>query len=298
MEVARLCRVSDATVKRWEEAGVLVSERTSGGHRRFRVEEVTRFQRDAGLGLKTQHGDFCAQAMPPRTRSKWSDTESELFCALTAGREDVAASLLIRQHLDGINTTGIFDGAISAAMQRIGELWEEGRLSVAQEHLATRTALNALQRFRAQMPVPPASGQFAMCCAVEGDFHELPSHLTQITLETLGWEVQNFGANTPFYSLADEALKHAPDLLVISATIISDAERLARDYRDFRSRTAKQKFAVALGGHAFDPSRLRNRFPAEFYPASFSDLAVIAEAAAQPITQAANNLPTFETNPN
>jgi excisionase family DNA binding protein len=57
IEVARLCRVSDATVKRWEEAGLLKSERTSGGHRRFRVEEVARFQREQGLGLKQSHGD-------------------------------------------------------------------------------------------------------------------------------------------------------------------------------------------------------------------------------------------------
>jgi excisionase family DNA binding protein len=50
-EVARLCRVSDATVKRWEEAGQIKSERTSGGHRRFRAEEIAKFQRKFGLGL-------------------------------------------------------------------------------------------------------------------------------------------------------------------------------------------------------------------------------------------------------
>ena len=50
-EVAQLCRVSDATVKRWEDAGLLKSERTCGKHRRFRADEVARFQRMQGLGL-------------------------------------------------------------------------------------------------------------------------------------------------------------------------------------------------------------------------------------------------------
>src|SRR6185369_7333755 len=56
-EVARLCRVSDATVKRWDESGLIHSERTNGGHRRFRAEEVARFQRQMGLGSKNCPGD-------------------------------------------------------------------------------------------------------------------------------------------------------------------------------------------------------------------------------------------------
>ena len=53
-EVAGLCHVSDATVKRWEDAGLLHSERTNGGHRRFRAEEIARFQREQGLGRKAR----------------------------------------------------------------------------------------------------------------------------------------------------------------------------------------------------------------------------------------------------
>lgn len=72
IEVARLCRVSDATVKRWEEAGLLKSERTSGGHRRFRAEEVARFQREQGLGLKQSHGDESVTKTINRAREKKS----------------------------------------------------------------------------------------------------------------------------------------------------------------------------------------------------------------------------------
>ena len=50
-QVANLCSVSHATVKRWEDAGLLVSERTNGGHRRFRAEEVARFQLEQNLSL-------------------------------------------------------------------------------------------------------------------------------------------------------------------------------------------------------------------------------------------------------
>ena len=56
-EVARICRVSDATVKRWAAAGLIDSEKTNGGHRRFRAEDVARFQADQGLGVGKDSGD-------------------------------------------------------------------------------------------------------------------------------------------------------------------------------------------------------------------------------------------------
>lgn len=41
-EVASLFRVTSKTVTRWERQGLLVSERTLGGHRRYRASEVRR----------------------------------------------------------------------------------------------------------------------------------------------------------------------------------------------------------------------------------------------------------------
>ncbi len=88
-EVARLCRVSDATVKRWEDAGLLQSERTSGGHRRFRAEEVIRFQREQCLGLKQSHGDESVIKATARVRDKKNPSDSK---ANSKDREIIAAN--------------------------------------------------------------------------------------------------------------------------------------------------------------------------------------------------------------
>ena len=39
-DVARLFHVTPKTIGRWHEAGILVGERTPGGHRRFPAEAV------------------------------------------------------------------------------------------------------------------------------------------------------------------------------------------------------------------------------------------------------------------
>ncbi len=268
-EVARLCRVSDATVKRWEESGLLRSERTNGGHRRFRAEEIARFQREQGLGLKQTHGDESLFS-PARRRKPGSATC--LFDSLVVGSEEQAANLLIKAFLNGTDLVRIFDDLISPAMRQIGELWVKGELTVAQEHLATRAAHAAVNKLRNTLPVPKITGELAFCCALEGDFHELPTHLSQIVLENSGWEVMNFGANTPLYSLAEEVNYHSPEAVCISVSFLGDLDRLARDYKQFRDQVTKLKIPVILGGRIFDNDDIRRRFPAELYPESFADV--------------------------
>ena len=118
----------------------------------------------------------------------------------------------------------------------------------------------------------------ALGCAVEGDFHELPTHLAQMTFENEGWEVMNFGANTPLYSLAEEVLQHTPHIICISATIINDVERLSRDYKSFTEQLSKSKTLIILGGRAFKDEQIRQRFPAKFYVQSFAETAEITRS--------------------
>lgn len=273
-EVARICRVSDATVKRWAEAEILKSERTSGGHRRFRAEEVARFQREQGLGLKHRHGDDSLPKLKKRRLDslKGKSSGNTLFDSLVIGSEEQASQELIQYFLDGMPVTEIFDRLIATAMSEVGDRWSKGELSITQEHLATRAAFAASQKLRNVLPVPTMNGKIAMCCTIEGDLHELPIYLAQLTLENAGWEVINFGANTPLYALAEEVCSDPPNLICISATLINDPERLFRDYKTFRDKALRYKVPVILGGKAFTEEKNRDRFPAEMYANSFGQI--------------------------
>lgn len=276
-EVARLCHVSDATVKRWEDGGLLKSERTSGGHRRFRAEEIARFQRSQGLGIKRCHGDTSVVTATARRRDIKLFSGSELFHSLLAGCEEEVANLLIGEFLRGKRLAEIFDDFICPSMRQIGELWSNGELTVTEEHLATRAACNAVHKLRNVLPVPETSGDaLAMCCAIEGDFHELPTYLVQIVLEDEGLEVMNFGANTPLYCLTEEILHYQPKAVCISATIVGDVERFSRDFKNFSEQTEKLEIATILGGRAFSDNQMRRRFSNGYFIDSFAELAEFA----------------------
>jgi excisionase family DNA binding protein len=277
-EVARLCRVSDATVKRWAEGGLLKSERTSGGHRRFRAEEIAGFQRRQGLGVKRSHGDASLVTGTARRRDAKFFSGSEIFHSLLAGCEEEAANLLIGEFLRGRRLAEIFDNFVCPAMRQVGELWSGGELTVTEEHLATRAACNAVHKLRNVLPVSETSGALAMCCAIEGDYHELPTYLVQIVLEDEGLEVMNFGANTPLYCLSEEILHYQPKIVCISATIIGDIERFARDFKEFTEQTEKLDVAAILGGRAFLDNQIRRRFPDAHFVENFAELAEFAKS--------------------
>ncbi len=275
-EVARLCRVSDATVKRWEIAGLINSERTNGGHRRFRADEIARFQQEQNLGVKREHGDESVIRAKTRRPADKTLSECTFFHSLIAGCEQETSSRLINDYLNDTSLTELFDGLVCSAMTNIGELWYQGKLSVAQEHLATHTILSAIHKLRSVIPLKEGCNKLVICCAFEGDFHALPIYLAQVVFESEGWEVMNFGANTPLFSLAAEVKHHSPQIVCISSTIMENIERTAHDYKDFCDKTSKQKTKILLGGQTFKDKNILGRFPADMYPKSFSEVAEIA----------------------
>jgi excisionase family DNA binding protein len=266
-EVARLLGVSEATIKRWSDVGLIQSDKTVGGHRRFGLAGIAQFQRERGAA---PNRTAAQSALRPVSKEKVS--ASLLFQHLIAGHEDETGALLINAYLHGTSLASLFDRVVTTAMHQIGDLWHGGQLTIADEHLATQTAIAALQKLRSVIHLSAPSELKALICGVEGDLHELPIHLSQVLLENDGWDVITLGPNTPFFAVAEALTKHRPRLLCISAKLMADPDRLARDYAQVHKAASKLGGAIVLGGDGFADSLLNQRFPSEFYAKNFEQL--------------------------
>lgn len=266
--VAKLLSVSQATIKRWADDGLIQSEKTAGGHRRFGLAEIARFRRE--------RGSLPAQPTPIRAAGKKASqseiSPTELFRHLTEGDEEQTTAALTSAYLHGQSLSSLFDRVVTPAMHRVGNLWSRGELTIADEHLATQTAITSVHRLRHVSHVSQPTETRALVCAIEGDLHELPIHLVHSLLESEGWDVINLGPNTPLFTLGEALAKHRPEMVCVSAKLILDPDRLARDYVHVRKSAAKLHSAIALGGDGFADRRLRQRFPAEFCAANFEQL--------------------------
>lgn len=275
-QAARLLGVSEASVKRWADGGLLPALKTAGGHRRFRPEDLAAFRRAAKTGNAAERPRPDAALAPLDAR-----LSDELFELLVGGHEDEAASVLVGLHLQGHTVALLADVLLCPALRRVGELWHTGRMSVAQEHLATRTTDTALGGLRAAARVRTESAErVAVCCAVEEDYHELPVNLAALTLEARGWEVVNLGMSTPFYALAEAVARFSPRLVCVASTVFRQTDRAAREYGEFVAAVRRAGASVVLGGAGFQGEGARQRFPADLYAATFSELEEHAAALA------------------
>jgi excisionase family DNA binding protein len=268
-DVARLLHVSEATVKRWADDGLLLPKKTAGGHRRFSIQSIARLRREQSVVPAAQSTNVRATKKMAPGRLPSAESFSQL---LLGDNEAEAAAQLIDAYLKNHALAALFDTTVTNAMHRVGELWFNGTITVADEHLATRVLLDALQKLRGIIVPREPNGLKAICCGIEGDLHEVPVHLAQMMIEIEGWDTTNLGPNTPLFALRDMVVQQKPNLICISARTILDLDRATTEYRQLRRVIEKIGSAVVLGGEGFRDPTLRQRFEADIYPKSFSEL--------------------------
>jgi len=272
-DVARLLQISEATVKRWADSGALRPDKTVGGHRRFSIHAIAK--------LRREHAQSKRKDSSQRLRSKPANplaSSQALLETLLAGEDAAASSALISSYLHGHSLIAICDTLITEAMHLVGDLWMQGEISVADEHLATRVMLTAVQQLRGVIAASDPNGLSAICCGIEGDLHELPLHLAEIILESEGWSVTNLGPNTPLFSLREMVAQKRPQVVCVSARMIADLDRSVVEFAQLKKLLSKLNAQLVLGGEAFRDPNLRRRFPADLYANTFQSLSKLASS--------------------
>lgn len=67
------------------------------------------------------------------------------FVGALLAADEVAAEIAIREAMDAsLGTAEIDEKVIAPALWRVGELWERGKISVADEHIATEITIRVL----------------------------------------------------------------------------------------------------------------------------------------------------------
>jgi MerR family transcriptional regulator, light-induced transcriptional regulator len=272
-ETARILGVSEASVKRWADGGLLPVTKTAGGHRRFQPEDIVVFQRSEFGAAKQANTETQPGVSKTKTLHAVDDAAliDKMFETLLEGRPEEVSALLINLSLQGQSVALIADFVLCPALRKIGEYWQKGNLSVAEEHVASRAGIAALQRLRSIQSLSSVRGMRMICSSTENDFHEFPTQVAALTLESKGWEVINLGASTPFYALEEAVERFKPRLVAVASTILGDLDRAAREYKDFRRTAVRLNASVVLGGAGFS-GEIRQRFEADLYADGFCQL--------------------------
>ncbi|HOG12796.1 MAG TPA: cobalamin-dependent protein [Smithellaceae bacterium] len=160
----------------------------------------------------------------------------------------IADSVLEREN----GQEALYLGLIQPVMYEIGRLWEQDKISAAEEHMATSMVGRILAGLYARFPVPPANRGKAVVTSAPNEFHELGARILADMLEADGWDIFFLGANTPAEELIKLVKKADPRFLAISATMPFNMDRVAAMISGIRNDPALNSVKILVGGAAFN----------------------------------------------
>jgi MerR family transcriptional regulator, light-induced transcriptional regulator len=175
--------------------------------------------------------------------------------ALLAG-DEVAAELVIREAMEAkLPAADIDEEIIAPALWLVGELWERGEISVADEHLATEISIRvlALQR-EAQRLAHDRLEHQVMLAAPMGEQHVVALRMVANLLRDAGYRAVMLGADVPPTALARSASRHRPDVICLTGTMPGAGDQMLMAIHEVQALWPAARFVV--GGRGLT-SRLR-----------------------------------------
>ena len=260
-ELSRRVGVSPELLRAWERRyGLLHPARTAGGLRLYSAEDERRvraMQAHVESGLSAAEAARLASAGESATSGLDQGDAiqhgvGELREALDAIDADAAHAVL-----DGLVASFTLDtvlaGVVFPYLRELGERWQRGDASVAQEHFASnllRARLLALARGWER-----GEGRIALLACASGEQHDLPLIAFGLALRGRGWRIVFLGADTPAASIAETAERLRPAVVVVSSVTPRGFRReadalaaLARQHRlAIAGAGATERLAQSLG---------------------------------------------------
>jgi MerR family transcriptional regulator, light-induced transcriptional regulator len=229
-ELSRRLGVSDHVLRAWERRyGLLRPVRSTGGFRLYSeadLDRIRRMQAYLSQGLSAAEAARAAiddersvrSAPDPsdvQHRDRLADATEVLTLALEEFDEPAAQAVLDRL-LSTLTVETVLRDVVLPYLHTLGERWQRGTVSVAQEHFASNVIRGRLAGVARGWG--HGHGPQAVLACVPGELHDIALLAFGIVLNRNGWRIGFFGANTPLDDLIRIAGSKRPDLVVLTAS--------------------------------------------------------------------------------
>jgi MerR family transcriptional regulator, light-induced transcriptional regulator len=222
-ELAKRTGVSPELLRAWEHRyGLLQPTRTAGGFRLYSAADEARVQRmqslvSGGLAAAQAARMILSGGEPaPRTASASATVLDEEAANLTASLDrldEQTANTALDRLLSAYTVEMVLQDVLLPYLHRLGERWEAGQVSVAQEHFASnllRGRLLGLAQGWGQ-----GQGPGAILACLPGEHHELGLLAFGVALRRRGWRITYLGTDSPIGAVADTTRSVLPAVVVL-----------------------------------------------------------------------------------
>jgi len=181
----------------------------------------------------------------------WHLLRERFLSALLAGR--LQECLAVSSELtSAAQLIPYYRYVIQPALYSVGEAWSLGKISIAQEHLASSIVGRVMTSLHVTFIRPSRTMGRAVVSAVTNEHHELGAWIVSDMLESDGWDVRYLGANTPVADLLSLLKRFRPHLLALSITMPDNVEQARRIIAELHMEQSIADTSVIVGGIAMN----------------------------------------------
>lgn len=293
-QVAQALQVSESSVKRWCDRGVIRTDRTHGGHRRIPLEYLMEFLESTNrriidpqaIGLQ-DHRQLNRDALA-RLESQASERtddgslvsdpmlREQFQRALLAGDEEQCRKVISSWYTLHGGMVSVADELLAPTFHAIGELWECGRADVYQERRGCEICIRLIHELRRLVSEPISDAPLAMGGTSEGDHYQVANQLIEIIFREAGWRTISLGSGVPFSSMLSAIERYRPRVYWLSVSYIADEDSFLKQFQDFATAIPNGTMLV-VGGRCLTES-LRRRMQFSAYCDSLRQLSMLARS--------------------
>jgi methanogenic corrinoid protein MtbC1 len=171
--------------------------------------------------------------------------------AVLDGRREQAVSLVLDAVRHGKDLAAVLVDVLEPAQKEIGRLWQEGEISVAQEHLCTSVTQQVMSELYPYLFTGVPRRHRLVAAQAPGSLHEVGLRMVVDLLEHEGWDTTYLGDGaTPGEVVETLASRHA-EVLAISASMPGQVRGVMALVSAVRTDPRTAEVKVVVGGRPF-----------------------------------------------
>ena len=260
-ELSRRLGVSDHVLRAWESRyGLLRPVRSAGGFRLYSEHDEQRVRRmqvhlrrglsaaeaaRAALAETRSPADAATPSITLPSGDGTSDLAERLRAALDGFDEPLAQAVLDRLLTD-LTVEAVLRDVLMPYLGDLGDRWERGEVSVAQEHFASNVLRGRLSGMARGWGL--GNGPQAVLATPPGELHDLALMVFGIILHGTGWRIRYLGISTPVDDLVRVVDEARPSLVVLAAVSAERFEAVSSELARLAERVP-----LALAGAGASP---------------------------------------------
>lgn len=267
--VAQRTGLSPHVIRAWERRYAAVDPaRTEGGDRLYSAADLLRLRllarlSEAGhpigrvarlatpelVALLPEEGEPSPAPSPPRPAHRFVEAALECVEVMDA----VCVRGILTRAVVALSAEEFIEEVALPLLRRVGDLWEEGRLCPAHEHMLSAQLAWVLGWMMEASP-PAAGAPDAVAATPAGQRHEFGALLASLVAAQEGWRVTYLGTDLPAGDIARAVQARGAGVVLLSAALEASPGPLLAEIRALRE-AAGPAVRILVGGRGAAASR-------------------------------------------